>query len=507
MAIYLRLALTRKDLAAMDFLSFSEKLWLLGLLMIAATVLYVTLKWTSSRPLLARGKLCCRKDPTARTPPRSCSPDKNDMTSPTVPSGYNDALPPQRRHVLSELKYGAIPVHSVDEREVRRNILPMSADYMTSPDDKYTPMGFSVSEIKALGDFPDYATLSGLPLPSPYAEFDIEKALPRPYRPFRWAYHQTMSLAKLETDWWIELENTYKSRIAQRKDLYAKNGRQVLDVMPGSELACKELMEMVLQFICARYPQYFTLVDKRVLKNKILGTEQDVTAKPPLEVLLDNVPEDFAIMLRDHRTGFYFLRAAVICSALGWNVASKIGKQLHEIHEPIPDYKEKMQFSMDRFFTKMPTEKPIQRGSWGLEIGQPLYMPPGDPHSLLRLSQRDDLTIDECHLRVDWQTLRRLPLSGAIVFNFKGLFTPISEFRDEPGVPGLVMKVVTEGKKNLMDYKSVWHVQHVVFPKLKEWAAEQKENGLVPKDWEVATLDDSPWFKGWQEKWHRQQGF
>jgi hypothetical protein len=42
------------------------------------------------------------------------------------------------------------------------------------------------------------------------------------------------------------------------------------------------------------------------------------------------------------------LRAAVICSALGWNVASKIDKRLDEIHEPIPDYKEKMQFSMDR---------------------------------------------------------------------------------------------------------------------------------------------------------------
>lgn len=156
-------------------------------------------------------------------------------------------------------------------------------------------------------------------------------------------------MTKLETDWWIELESTYKNRIAQRKELYAKNGKEVLDAMPGSELACKELMEMVLQFICARYPQYFTLVDKRVLQNKILGTEQDVTAMPPLEVLLENVPEDFAVMLRDEKTGFYFLRAAVICSALGWNVASKIGKQLHEIHEPIPEYKEKMQFSMDRY--------------------------------------------------------------------------------------------------------------------------------------------------------------
>lgn len=106
---------------------------------------------------------------------------------------------------------------------------------------------------------------------------------------------------------------------------------------------------MVLQFICIRYPQYFTLVDKRVLQNRILDTEQDITSKPPLEILLDHVPEDFALMMRDEQTGCYFLRAAVICSALGWNVASKIGKQLHEIHEPIPDYKEKMQFSMDRY--------------------------------------------------------------------------------------------------------------------------------------------------------------
>ena len=155
----------------------------------------------------------------------------------------------------------------------------------------------------------------------------------------------------------------------------------------------------------------------------------------------------------------------------------------------------------------MPTEKPIQRGSWGLEIGKPLYMPPGDPHESVRLSQRSDLTIDECHLRVDWQTLRRLPLSGGVVFNFKALFTPLSELRDEPGVPELLMKVLTEGKKSIMDYKGVWHVEHVALPNLKLWAEEQRENGLVPKDWEVATLDDSPWFKGWREKWHRQQGF
>jgi len=48
------------------------------------------------------------------------------------------------------------------------------------------------AEIAAYGDFPDYASLSGVPLPSEYKGFDITKALPRPYRPFRWVYHQTM---------------------------------------------------------------------------------------------------------------------------------------------------------------------------------------------------------------------------------------------------------------------------------------------------------------------------
>lgn len=134
-------------------------------------------------------------------------------------------------------------------------------------------------------------------------------------------------------------------------------------------------------------------------------------------------------------------------------------------------------------------------------------MPVGDPHEDHRLSQDPDLNISDCNLRVDWQTLRRLPLSAAVIFNFKALFTPVTEFRDEPGVPALIVKVLKEGKKNLMEYKNTWHVEHAVLPKLEEWAKEQEDIGLMPRDWQVATLDDSPWFKGWEEKWRRQQGF
>lgn len=134
-------------------------------------------------------------------------------------------------------------------------------------------------------------------------------------------------------------------------------------------------------------------------------------------------------------------------------------------------------------------------------------MPPGSPHEALRATQIPDLKPSQCHLRVDWQTLRRLPLSGAIVFNFKALFTPIENFRDEPYVPSLLLKICKDGKKSLMEYKNTWHVEHVVLPELQKMEKEQIEKGLMEKDWEPRTLDESPFFPGWEEKWHRDQGY
>ena len=323
-----------------------------------------------------------------------------------------------------------------------------------------------------------------------------------------WHADDFAALTKLENDWWLELEGNYVERIKQRQDLYQKYGPMVLQQLPGGEVATKELMEMCLEFYCARYPQYFR-IDKAsmVFHNSLLNTTTDLRTTEPLHVLLNNVAEDFAVMLRHPDTGIYSFRSGVICSSLGWNVASKIGLKLHEIHAPIPDYKEKMQFSMDRYFSKKPTDKPIQRGSWGLEIDEPLFMPPNDPHEKLRDAQDPSHTLDRCHFRVDWQTLRRLPLSGAVVFNFKAVFTPVSEFRDEPYIPSLLLKVLREGKKNLMEYKNTWHTEHVVIPAMEEYEREQRDRGLIEENWEPHTLEESPFYPGWEEKWHRQQGF
>lgn len=147
----------------------------------------------------------------------------------------------------------------------------------------------------------------------------------------------------------------------------------------------------------------------------------------------------------------------------------------------------------------MPCEKPIQRGSWGLEKGQPLFLQPNTPE----WAEREDpdtqvqMDISDVNLRVDWQTLRRLPVSRAIVFNFKVLFTPVVQLREERYVPKLLLKVLKEGKKELLEYKGTQLVERVVKPKLEEWTEEQEDKGWVPKSWEERTLDEDPFFPGW----------
>jgi hypothetical protein len=292
--------------------------------------------------------------------PRSLSPTKQDIhKQPTSGQDHRYTFPPCRRLAIDFDTSKCVP-HD-------RNVL--APEYKNH----FTPTGFTMQEISALGDFTDYATLSGVPLPTPYTEFNIKTAIARPYRPLRWPYHQTMckfstlsvvldahdklthpsttktAYKKLEADWWLELDKTYTARINQRKALHSKYKEAILQALPGSELACKELMEHCVQFLCSRYPHYFMLdKDNLILHNKILNTQTNLKDMDPLHVLLNNVPEDFAVMLRDADTGYYYFRAGIICSSLGWSVETKIGKRLNEIHQPIPDYKEKMEFSMDR---------------------------------------------------------------------------------------------------------------------------------------------------------------
>ena len=174
-------------------------LLLLGVAFVLSSVFLLLSKQGRRNVLLDRIHFRRRRASGSKTPPRSLSPGKKRALSEVTPD-YSDTFPPSRRTALREIpdlpsrigKSG--DALAASPHHFRSKCLPLTASYLAVEEPLYTPCEFSTEEIKALGDFPDYATLSGIPLPQPYHEFDIKKARPRPYRPFRWNYHQTMCM-------------------------------------------------------------------------------------------------------------------------------------------------------------------------------------------------------------------------------------------------------------------------------------------------------------------------
>lgn len=106
--------------------------------------------------------------------------------------GYTNVFPPSQRAA-------AFPNDATaDLTSGSKHILEIGKDYRLANLSSYIFSGFSVREVLSLGDFPDYAKLSGVPLPSPLPNFNVDKAVPRPYRPLRWVYHQTMGMYSIK---------------------------------------------------------------------------------------------------------------------------------------------------------------------------------------------------------------------------------------------------------------------------------------------------------------------
>lgn len=167
-----------------------------------------------------------------------------------------------------------------------------------------------------------YASNEELPKPTPLmiTPEQVKNYDDRPWRPFRWPYHQTMSIFKLDINHWLDMDKYYWHYIEEKKRVFMKYGKQNIDWLPGSEDACTELMETVLQHMIDRYPLLFTvLIDKkergRVIRNELTKEILDMTLplkEHPLVYVLMMAKEDFYVVRKDPNDGLHHLVAAAV---------------------------------------------------------------------------------------------------------------------------------------------------------------------------------------------------
>lgn len=133
--------------------------------------------------------------------------------------------------------------------------------------------------------------------------------------------------------------------------------------------------------------------------------------------------------------------------------------------------KEKLQPSLTRFFRRLSPSSPVERNNWQIQVLPPTLAPPA-PSQLEELAWAEGTYGPEevygsgprpgppkplperMRLRVEHQTLRRLPRSGAIVFTIRVYLTPLAELG--PGEAGRLAAAIRGVKEHEVVYRWVW---------------------------------------------------
>lgn len=330
----------------------------------------------------------------------------------------------------------------------------------------------------------------------------------RPWRPFRWPYHQTMSIFKLDINHWLDMDKYYIHYIEEKQRIWHKYGKENIDWRPESYDACLELMETVVDHLTQRYPLLFRILLKDskggvVLKNEITREVLDMTMplkEHPLLYVTKLAKEDFYVVLKNPTTEKHYMAAAAVPFPGGsFGIYQKIGKDIDAIHEDVPYYKQKLQKSMERWFGRMTADDPVERASWyiswdhKLKVNNVYQLPKFKPDIEMEISETDP---KQFNVRVERQTLRRLPRSQAIIFTNHPVFYSIEEMKDEPMVPSLIKKILFEGPEDILKYKNFGLFRDHLDGYLDDLIKRQIKLGIIKEDDPVKTLPTYP-FAHW----------
>ena len=199
--------------------------------------------------------------------------------------------------------------------------------------------------------------------------------------------------------------------------------------MDGTRAAQAEVRDALADFVAAYYPQLYQR-DGDALH--ILPAKRAIVlddAAPPLLAASRFVQDDLCLMRRS--TNGWRLVAASLCAPSTWSLAEKIGLPMAEIHAPVPGFAGRMGEVIARIFDGLKPGQIVERFNWSIYGDNKLN------HALSRAAPHEHFSdgaavMERAHIRVERQSLRRMPLSGDILFTIRIYPEPIAMFTQHP---------------------------------------------------------------------------
>lgn len=242
-----------------------------------------------------------------------------------------------------------------------------------------------------------------------------------PYLPFEGGrFRLTMGLMPLKPAQWLEFDDDLHAHLAEKRALLAERRGDVFAALPAAAAPASELLALLAQHLPLHHPLLFQHDGDR-LRNTATGESWDM-ARPalhPLDLCGRLTQEDFCL-LTPGTDGPYILVGATVCAPARWILADKIGQPLATVHAPVPGYAQALETQVDRFFAQLKPDRLVWRINWGISNEPARFQPVAAPDGIAVTAHNAGETL---WLRVERQTLRRLPMTSAIVFTIRTYIT------------------------------------------------------------------------------------
>ena len=202
---------------------------------------------------------------------------------------------------------------------------------------------------------------------------------------------------------WLLRDAEFDLTVQLKKKLLATRRSEVVGLQPGGDAVAEEAAQLVSAWAGVELASrgIDALVEASLLVADDLAVLQPVKSHDGSEQLL--------------------LNAAVVCCPSRWMLSEKMGHNMLAIHEPVAKYADHVGAAVDTYFQRLTVEKPVWRSNWIIQDHPALFQPQIPTGPLVK-------TPDELWIRMERQTLRRLPKTGGILFTIRGYQQPLPEY-------------------------------------------------------------------------------
>ena len=142
-----------------------------------------------------------------------------------------------------------------------------------------------------------------------------------------------------------------------------------------------------------------------------------------LEEAASIVSDDLCLMQEFH-PGDWRLTGGVLCAPTYWTLPERIGLDLAGLHGPVPGGDANLSTRVARIFNGLKPDVALERFNWTIQTSEKRYTP-DRPNAAGK--QLEDL-----HLRVERQTIRKLPSTKTVLFTIRVSVDPLMPILRDP---------------------------------------------------------------------------